>query len=230
VVEKEHKLIILAVRIVTHNVRRFILEKPKEYVFIPGQATEVSINKPGFNDKKHPFTITSVKRDKILEFTIKIYPVEKHQDHEGVTEELSKLKAGDELIVREAWGTIHYEQPGVFIAGGAGITPFIAIFRDLANNKKLTGNKLIYTNKTRRDIILEQELRAYFKEDDLILTLTQELVEGYETRRVDEQFLREKIFNLNQNFYVCGKRTMVNEVREYLANMGVVKEKIIYEK
>ncbi|WDR00201.1 hypothetical protein PSC71_05305 [Devosia sp. J2-20] len=31
----------------------------------------------------------------------------------------------------DAWGTIQYQEPGTFIAGGAGVTPFIAILRDL---------------------------------------------------------------------------------------------------
>jgi predicted ferric reductase len=42
-----------------------------------------------------------------------------------------KLKHGDELIIRDVWGAIEYKGEGVFIAGGAGVTPFIAILRQL---------------------------------------------------------------------------------------------------
>jgi predicted ferric reductase len=45
-------------------------------------------------------------------------------------QELGKLKHGDELIIR-VWGAIEYKGEGVFIAGGAGVTPFIAILRQL---------------------------------------------------------------------------------------------------
>jgi predicted ferric reductase len=62
---------------------------------------------------------------KQLEFTIKIY-----DSHKQVTKELAKLKHGDELIIRDVWGAIEYKGE-VFIAGGAGVTPFIAIFRKL---------------------------------------------------------------------------------------------------
>jgi predicted ferric reductase len=52
---------------------------------------------------------------------------------------LGKLK--HELIIRDVWGAIEYKGEGVFIAGGAGVTPFIAILRQLqADDKLLTTN------------------------------------------------------------------------------------------
>ena len=59
-----------------------------------------------------------------LEFTIKIY-----FDHKGLTNQIGKLEVGDFITIREPFGTIKYKEKGVFIAGGAGITPFIAIFK-----------------------------------------------------------------------------------------------------
>ena len=76
--------------------------------------------------EKRPFTFTSLPGDDHLEFTIKCYT-----DHDGVTNQLGQLKAGDELLLHDIWGAIHYTNEGTFIAGGAGITPFIAIFRQL---------------------------------------------------------------------------------------------------
>ena len=58
---------------VTHNVRRYTLERPEGYSFKPGQATEVSLDEDGWRDKKHPFTFTSLADDPHLEFTIKSY-------------------------------------------------------------------------------------------------------------------------------------------------------------
>src|SRR5690349_14311999 len=98
----------------THDVKSFRCEKPKEYSFIPGQATEVSINKEGWREEKRPFTFTSLDDDPDLEFTIKRYG-----DHQGVTNELHQLKEGDELVVHDVWGAIEYKGPGYFIAGGA---------------------------------------------------------------------------------------------------------------
>jgi predicted ferric reductase len=58
------------------------------------------------------------------------------------TEQLRCLQSGDEMIIEDAWGAIEYKGPGYFIAGGAGITPFVAILRSLFNENKLAGNTL----------------------------------------------------------------------------------------
>ena len=149
---EEHIVKVLKVENVTHDVRRFTVSKPDGYSFIPGQATEVSINTKLLKDERRPFTFTGLNNWPTLEFTTKIYT-----DHHGVTEALGKVKEGEELLIHDVWGAINYKGPGVFIAGGAGITPFIAIFRQLHEDNKLEGNRLIFSNKTEKDIILNDE-------------------------------------------------------------------------
>jgi len=152
---EEHIVRITGIDQITHDVKRFRVEKPTGYTFIPGQATDVSINTPELKDEKRPFTFTSLNSDSYLEFIIKIY-----HSRKGITNKIDKLKTGDELIVRDTWGAISYKGKGVFIAGGAGITPFISILRDLKERKELEGNVLLFGNKTRADIIMENELKA----------------------------------------------------------------------
>src|SRR5450755_4730202 len=138
---------------VTHDVKCFRIEKPAGYQFLPGSATDLSINKPGLEEEIRPFTFTALGTETYLEFTIKRYA-----DHHGVTDRLHQLQRGDELITRDSWGAIEYKGPGYFIAGGAGITPFIAILRDLYRKNQTTGNKLFFSNKTSSDIIYKNEL------------------------------------------------------------------------
>src|SRR5690349_11905197 len=102
---------ILKVEPVTHNVRRFTLERPEGLTFVPGQAADISINTPEMKDEKRPFTFTGLAEWDHLEFTIKIYT-----DHNGVTNHLGKLKAGDQLIIHDVFGAIRYYGEGVFIA------------------------------------------------------------------------------------------------------------------
>src|SRR3954471_12065373 len=151
---------ILDIHEVTHDVKCIRLEKPDVYVFTPGQATEVSVNKPGWEEEKRPFTFTCLNEEHYLEFTIKGY-----FDHDGVTKQIHGLNVGDELIIRDVWGTISYNGPGYFIAGGAGITPFIAILRQLHKDNKLAGNKLLFGNKTAADIIYKDELTSMLGAD-----------------------------------------------------------------
>ena len=219
----EYVVKILSIENVTHNVRRFKLSKPDLYEFQPGQATDIVINLPEWKKERRPFTFTSLNEWDYLEFTIKIY-----DDHEGVTNQLGKLKAGDELILHDIWGAIHYKGEGVFIAGGAGVTPFIAIFRQLQKDGKLGDNKLMFSNKTSQDIILKDEFEKMLG-DHFINTLTKETSEKYDHRVIDENYLKEKIKNLDQYFYICGPDPMIEAISKDLENMGVKKDKIVIE-
>ncbi|MCX5683059.1 MAG: flavodoxin reductase [Planctomycetota bacterium] len=215
---------ILMTSLVTHDVKRFIVQKPRGFKYEAGQATMVSINQPDLAENAHPFTPTSLPEDRIVEFTIKGYP-----EHHGLTEQLHRLKAGDSLLLGPVFGTIEYKGPGVFIAGGAGITPFIAILRRLARDGGLPGNMLIFSNKTRDDVILEQELRAYLG-DRCLLTLSREANPAYDSRKVDEALLTEKIGDFNQPFYLCGPPPMVEALTETLRKLGANPENVVFEK
>ncbi len=190
------------------------MEKPAGYQFVPGQATEVSINQPRWKEERRPFTFTGLNEWDHLEFTIKIY-----NDHEGVTHQLGALKAGDELLLHDVWGAIQYKGEGVFLAGGAGVTPFIAIFRQLEKEKKIGGNKLIFSNKTLADIILKEEFEKILGKN-FINTITQEKVAGYDHRLVDEAYLKEKISDFSQQFYICGPDPMVQSLQQTLKKLG----------
>jgi ferredoxin-NADP reductase len=214
---------LLMTAFVTHDVKRFILQKPRGFKFAAGQATLVSVNQPGQEDNAHPFTPTSLPDDRVLEFTIKGYP-----EHHGLTERLHTLRPGDQLLLGPVFGTIQYKGPGVFIAGGAGITPFIAILRQLAREGGLAGNSLIFSNKTRDDVILESELRAYLG-DRCILTLTRRPSPEYENRMVDEAFLREKIGDFSRPFYLCGPPPMVDAITATLRKLGASPDNVVFE-
>ena len=221
---ENHIVKIISVEPVTHDVKRFTIQKPEGFTFIPGQATEVSVNTPALKNEKRPFTFTSLNDNKHLEFTIKIY-----DSHNGVTKELGKLKHGDELIIRDVWGAIEYKGEGVFIAGGAGVTPFIAILRQLQADNKIANNKLIFTNKTEKDIILKKGFNEMLGKN-FINTLTDEKKEGYENGRIDYNFLKEKIDNFKQHFYVCGPPPFVTAISEALTQLGAKTDTVVFEK
>ena len=221
---ESHIVKIFSIEYVTHDVRRYKISKPEGYTFIPGQATEVSINTPEWKDEKRPFTFTCFTTDPYLEFTIKSYP-----DHKGVTNELYKLEEGAELIIRDVWGAINYTHPGVFIAAGAGITPFIAIFRHLSKLDLIDGNSLIYSNKTVKDIIFKDEFEKMLG-TNFINTLTREKDDRYDNRHIDKAYLMEKIKDFSQPFYVCGPDLFVSEIQSILIDLGAKVDAVIIEK
>lgn len=208
----------------THDVKQIKVEKPEGYSFISGQATDVSINKKEWKDEKRPFSFTSLPEDKQLEFVIKSY-----RDHPGVTNQIDKLAVGDELIIDDAWGAIQYKGKGVFIAGGAGVTPFIGIIKSLQSKGELAGNRLFFANKTAKDVILE----SYFRDllgSDFISILAKEEVSGHEFGMIDKAFLKNHIQDFSQKFYVCGPDPMVKAISASLKELGANPEEIVFEK
>jgi len=213
----EYKVKILKVNFVTKNVKSFLVERPENYKFNSGQATMISINKPGLEKEKRPITFASTNEDLILEFIIKKYSG-------GITEKMHKLKPGDEFLIEDAFGSITYKGEGIFIAGGTGITPFISILRELNSGEE---NKLIFSNKTFEEIISEKELKNLI--EDILFVLTNEKKQGYFYGRINQNFLKENIKDFNQFFYICGPGEFVNTIKKDLLDFGVKQEKIIVE-
>jgi ferredoxin-NADP reductase len=218
-----HEVRILMTEFVTHNVRRFILEKPRGFEFVPGQGALVALHKLGMKNDPHPFTPTSLGDDRVLELTIKGYP-----DHHGLTDKLHRMTAGETIMIGDVFGTIQFKGPGVFIAGGAGITPFVAILRQQARLNDLAGCSLLFSNKTQADVILEKELRHYLGAK-CIFTLTQEARPGYERGRINADFIKRHVKNFKQTFYVCGPREFVDDVKTALNELGAKPESLVFE-
>jgi ferredoxin-NADP reductase len=209
---------------VTHDVKCFRLERPEGYSFHPGQATDLSIHQPGLEEETRPFTFTALADKPYLEFTIKRYT-----DHHGITDRLHQLKRGDELILRDVWGAIEYKGPGYFIAGGAGITPFIAILRSLDAKKEAAGNKLFFSNKTSSDIIYKEELENILG-TDVVFVLTREQKKGFMNGRIDAAFIQEHMSDFKKHFYICGPDPMVNELVNSVQESGASPEALVFEK
>jgi ferredoxin-NADP reductase len=219
-----HAVEILNIEILTHDVKLFKVSKPADYDFVPGQATEVAINQTSLKEEKRPFTFTSLPEEDHLEFVIKSY-----RDHDGVTKKMDNLSPGDQLLIEDAWGAIQYKGKGVFIAGGAGVTPFIAIIKSLQKRGEIEGNRLFFANKTGNDVILE----SYFQDllgKDFLSVLDQEVKEGHKYGRIDKDFLNNYIKDFSQEFYVCGPDPMVKAISKNLEELGASPEAIVFEK
>ena len=220
----EHASTVLMTEFVTHDVKRFIVSKPIGLSYEPGEGVELAIDEPQWRDEGRPFTPTSLPADGVLEFTIKGYP-----EHHGVTRRLHLLRPGDRVLLREPFGTITYCGPGTFIAGGAGVTPFLAILRALAQQDHLEGHGMIFSNKTPADVICEKEFRHYLGKR-FVLTYTQEREPGYRTRRIDAEFLSEVIDHFDQRFYVCGPPKFVEDVNHSLRQLGASPDALVFER
>ncbi|MCO5232891.1 MAG: flavodoxin reductase [Chitinophagales bacterium] len=217
-----HIVKIKSIKHLTHDILQIELNKPKGLQFHPGQAVDFAINEPGWEKEWRSFTFTSLPEDENIEFNIKTYP-----SHNGVTNRLLSKRIGDEILIGDVYGDIAYKGEGIFIAGGAGYTPFAAILKDLHQKGLLKNNKFIFANKTVADIALKNEFEQLL-DKNFINVLSDEKVEGYEHGFVTAEIIKKQIEG-HQYFYLCGPPPMMDAVGKQLASLGINDEHIVKE-
>lgn len=89
--------------------------------------------------------------------------------------------------------------------------------------------KHIFTNRTAKDVILQEEL-ANILGKDAIFILSDEVANGYDNRFIDEHFLRSEISDFSKHFYICGPDQMILDINATLAKLGAKPEAVIFEK
>ncbi len=213
---------ILKSEYITPDVKRFLVKKPSGLKFSPGQGCMLAIDQDIWRDMWRPFTFTSLQSARTLEFIVKIYP------REGVTQKMSMLRKGEKLLLNDVFGTITYKGPGAFFAAGAGITPFIAIFRDLYKKKELKDCMLVYSSRTPFDVILDQELGKLLGKRYLNIFTRQNVV-GFRERRIDRDTLIALVQDFDQYFYICGPQEFVVNLTGMLQGLGATVESLVFE-
>lgn len=219
-----HTVTLKEIEPVTHDTYHLRFNRPDGYAFQPGQAADVSFQIDGIGDEKRPFTFVSGPDQAYLDFIIKSYP-----EHEGVTAKIPNLKPGDQAELSDAWGAIKDEGAGVFVAGGAGITPFIAILRDkLRRDGTLAGNRLIFANDAEKDIILRDEFEQ-MPGLDACFVITGQQSSNLPSGPIDEAFLGRYTDPLHDRYYICGPDGMVKDLSSALTDLGADKDCVVIE-
>ncbi|MCB0444785.1 MAG: flavodoxin reductase [Gelidibacter sp.] len=214
---------IISIQKTTHDVVHIKTEKPTEIDYLPGQAVDVALNTPQMKDELRAFTFTSLPNDAFLEFYIKIYP-----EHDGVTKQIATLKKNDTLLIGDTFGDIMYKGEGLFLAGGAGITPFLAILKNLEAQNKIGNNKLIFANKTSKDIIENNYFERLLK-TNFTNVLSEEQNAKMQYGYITKELIKSNINNKQQFYYLCGPPPMMDAVLKHLEILGIDKSKIVKE-
>jgi len=192
----KHSSTILMTEFVTHDVKRFILTKPQI----------LSMSRSGCENgdqwaemekwRKSAVHTDFTHRWQGLEFTIKKYPARK-----GVTDKLHSLAVGAKLLISDVFGTITYKGPGVFIAAGAGVTLLSLSPAVSSRGKTWLEFSYLFQQDTRCDL-WEGASPLFW------VTVHYDLHAGERFRVREppyyEKFLKEKIQDFTQHFYVCG--------------------------
>ncbi|MBF9032519.1 flavodoxin reductase [Rhodobacterales bacterium HKCCE3408] len=216
-----HTLPLKEISDVTHDTRRLTFDRPRDFEFQPGQATELTLMRDGWRDEGRPFTMVSMPGEPLLEFVIKIYP-----EHDGVTEQIATLTPGENVTLSDPFGAITDHGPGTFVAGGAGITPFIALLRSRARTDGAEDCHLIFANKAERDIILREDWEAM---PGLRTTFVTDAQDDLPDGPVDRDFLDGHVGPDTPHLYICGPQGLVDAVRDAAKSLGVPEDRIVTE-
>lgn len=120
----------------------------------------------------------------------------------------------------------------VLIAGGVGITPLMAILRDLTDRKWKGDIFFIYSAKSRSDIIFQKELddlRTRFSNVRVHVTLSRADDADWTGHkgRVSGPFLGTCVPNLKDHpVYICGPQAMMTPTIQLLRDLGVPADNI----
>jgi len=184
-----------------------------------------------------PFTISCSPDSSGLCFTIKKIG--------NYTSTLHSLEEGSQVICEGPYGIFtpdfETEKNLVFIAGGVGITPFFSCIRHVRQSGIDCAITLIWSNKTRGDIIAFDEIKRLSEEMEgrlkVVLVLTREEDQDFsaeqdiektkkqvqdpvvfEYGRVNETLLKKNIQPAGASFYLCGPKPMQRAVLGMLQN------------
>jgi ferredoxin-NADP reductase len=153
---------------------------------------------------------------------------------------LKNAPIGTEVSITGPSGsfTLHKNtaKPAVFLAGGIGITPFVSIARQAAQDKDKLPHQLylFYSNRRPEDAAFLQELQALPRENQnfhFIPTMT-DMARSHrewkgETGVINREMLLKHLPALQGPiYYIAGPPAMVTALRKMLADAGVDEDDI----
>jgi len=213
--------------------RAFHFEKPEGFDFTPGQSIDLVLPEgfPGeTGDRRRTFSIVSAPNEDRLTIGTRMRK-------SAYKQPLAEAKPGENVRVVGPKGTmaLHDESDRaiVMIAGGIGITPFMSIIRNEAEQESPRPMALLYSNHRPADAAYMDELRALEKRLDgfhMVATMTA-LEDGDdwdgETRRIDAEMVEGAASGLPRpNSYIAGTRDICEAMRQRLEERGIADDDI----
>lgn len=183
------------------------------FEFLPGQYVNIEV--PGTSQTRS-YSYSSQPGTDEAEFLIKLVPgglmSTYLKDQAAVGGSLNLVTPIGSFYLREV------QRELIFIAGGTGIAPFMAMLEKLKADKNTTPIHLFYGATTAQNVVEQERLKAFSEIMPLkIFTCTSdEQAEGHDkgfvTQWINKDILGEKTYDI----YICGPNMMVEAVKNTL--------------
>jgi propane monooxygenase reductase component len=220
---------------VTHDMRHLTVRllEPEEIKYVPGQYMDFQV--PGHHATRSFSMANTPNRENLFEFVIKVYPGGLFSGYLA-----DQVQIGDQLSVEGPFGAFRLRESStadlLFIGGGAGLAPLLALLRSMAErgiDRKVT---FYYGARTRRDLCFGEEL-AKLQEQLPGLTYVPALSEptgddGWEGESglITDVVARRETALSGADAYVCGPPPMVEAAIATLTRLGRSEDHIFYDK
>jgi propane monooxygenase reductase subunit len=221
---------------VTHDLRHLVLRliEPADITFFPGQYMDIAVPD---SEATRSFSManTSSREGGRLEFVIKVYP-------DGLFSSFldSRLAVGDRLDLTGPFGVFTlregHDEDIVFVGGGAGLAPILALLRSMAERGIDRRAAFYYGARRRRDLCFTDELRALeeklpnFRYVPALSEPTDEEEWDGEVGLITDVVKRYESDLRRAHAYLCGPPPMVEAAMPLLAQLGVPEKHIYYDK
>jgi ferredoxin-NADP reductase len=204
----------------TARTRSIALDAPDWPGHLAGQHVDVRLTAEDGYQAQRSYSIASAPEDEYLAIT-----VQRLDDGEVSPYLTEALVPGDELELRGPIGGYFVWQeelggPLLLVAGGAGVVPLRAILRHHHAIASEIPARLLYSARTRTDLLYGGELDDY----DTTITLTHEQPHAWNghTGLIDAGFLAESAWPPGERplVYICGPTGFVEAMADALVTLG----------
>ncbi len=207
----------------------FHFEKPPEFTFKAGQSIDLTLINPPQTDAEgnaRTFTIASAPSERDLMVATRMRDT-------AFKRVLKAMPLETPIKIDGPYGalTLHKDsaRPGVFLAGGIGITPFLSMLRQATRDKFPHRLSLFYSNRRPEDAAFLDELQRMEKQNrnyQFIGTMTEMAKSNRpwdgETGYVNKEMLVKRLKELTGPvYYTAGPPAMVAAMRKMLNDAGV---------
>jgi ferredoxin-NADP reductase len=216
-------------REVAEGTMSFHFQRPPDFQFKPGQYADLTLINPPETDSEgnsRTFSIASASFEPELMFATRMR-------NSAFKRVLRTLPIGSEISLAGPMGsfTLHNDskKPGVFVAGGIGITPFLSIILQAAKDRLPHQLYLFYSNRRPEDAPFVNLLREAAEANPnfrFIPTMT-EMAKSQrewsgETGFINQAMLARHLPALRGPiYYTAGPPAMVSAMRKMLIEAGV---------
>src|ERR1700756_203277 len=204
------------------------LRDPGGMHYLPGQYVNVSV--PGTTQTRS-YSFSSMPRDGVVQFLVRNIPGGLMSSYLA-----ERAKAGDVVTIVGPIGSFYLRdvtRPVLFLAGGTGLAPFLAMFEELERTTPTQPIHMVYAVTNDADLVEVSTLEA-FAASIPGFTFTTVVAaadsahpqKGYVTHHLPDAALNGG----DVDVYLCGPPPMVDSVRAYLKDKQIAPANFHYEK